>query len=255
MNRHFVLAFGVVAYLVFFATFLYLIGFIGGFAVPKTLSSGTAGALWPSVAMNVGLLLLFAVPHTIMARPSFKKRWTRLVPDPIERSTYVLIASLLIVLLIALWQPLPASVWQIDTSAVATALWVLYGIGWGLVLYSSFVIDHFDLFGLRQVVLYWRGREYTHPEFSERFPYNHVRHPLMLGWIVVFWATPQMSAGHLLFAGVWTAYILVGIAYEERDLKRYHPPYEEYRQRVPGLIPKPRAAKPGEPKKPLAGQH
>jgi protein-S-isoprenylcysteine O-methyltransferase Ste14 len=240
MGRAAALLYGVAAYALFLVAFLYAIGFLAGFGVPKAINDGPAGPAGTAVLVNVLLLGLFAVQHTIMARPAFKDWWTKFVPRPIERSTFVLAASGCLLLLFWLWRPLPGVVWRVDNVAGRLLLVALSMAGWGLVLYSSFLIDHFDLFGLRQVVLHARRMEYHHHPFVERSLYRFIRHPLMAGFIIAFWATPDMTAGHLLFAGVSTAYILFGITIEERDLGKFlGDDYAAYRRRTPMLIPRP----------------
>jgi protein-S-isoprenylcysteine O-methyltransferase Ste14 len=229
---------GAVSYLGFLVTFLYAIGFVGDFAVvPKGIDDGVVEPAGRAVLIDVALLALFAVQHTIMARPAFKERWTRVVPAAIERTTFVLAATLLLALMMWQWRPLPEVVWHAD-GVLAVALWSLFGAGWAVVLISTWLIDHFDLFGLRQVWLFFTGRPYAPPPFVERAFYKNVRHPLMLGFLVAFWFTPHMTQGHLLFAGVTTAYILVAIQIEERDLVRLHGHlYGDYRRRVSMLLP------------------
>lgn len=235
-----VLTYGVVVYAFFFVTFTYAIGFVGNFIVPKSMDGGRQAPLLEAIVINSLLLAAFAVQHTIMARPRFKAWLTRSIPQAAERSTFVLLASAILALIMWQWRPIGPVIWSVDAT---WARWLLNGIslaGWGLVLYSTFLIDHFDLFGLRQVWLYARGREYTHHPFIERSVYKVVRHPLMLGFLVAFWATPQMTGGHLLFAGLITAYILVGIRFEERDLVRHlGDAYLRYRERTPALFPQP----------------
>ena len=239
-NRGFVLLYGVLNYVVFLGVFLYAIGFVGGVAVPKTLNSGPAAPLGEALGVNIALLLLFGLSHSIMARPRFKQRWTQIVPEPIERATYVLVSNVVLILLFWQWRPMPEIVWATE-GAVATALWALFAAGFGLVLVSTWLIDHFDLFGLRQVVLYFRGIEYTSPVFQERSFYKVVRHPLMLGWLIAFWAAPVMTQGHLLFSAVTTLYIVAAIQVEERDLRAEHgDAYRDYRRRVSMLLPLPR---------------
>jgi len=240
MSRMLVFVYGVIAYAAFVAAILYLIGFTGAVVVPKHINSGPAVPLGPAVAVNLALVLLFAVQHTIMARGPFKAWLTRWIPAAAERSTFVLVASLILLLLFWQWRPIDAMVWDLRHPALRTALWALFAFGWALVFASSFLIDHFDLFGLRQVMLHLRRREYRHHPFLERSIYKLVRHPLMLGFLIAFWAAPTMTAGHLLFAGAMTGYILIGIRFEERDLVRHHgSEYADYRQRTPMLIPRP----------------
>jgi len=230
--------YGLVAYLLFFAAILYGIGFVGNLIVPKGIDDGVVGPLSTAVSVNVSLLLLFAVQHNVMARPWFKDWWTRFVPRPIERSTYVAAASLILLFLYWQWRPMPEVVWHIDSATGRGVLWALYFAGWAIVLYSSFVIDHFELFGLRQVWLYLWGREHMTAPFSERALYRWVRHPLMLGFIIAFWAAPTMSQGRLLFAVVTTLWILIAIQIEERDLVDcIGEPYQSYRKRTPMLVP------------------
>ncbi len=230
--------YGLACYACFLGSFLYAIGFVGDFAVPKTIDSGPAGA-WPeALLVDLVLLGLFAVQHSVMARPGFKAVWTRIVPRAVERSTYVLFSSLLLILLMWKWQAIPAVVWDVSASLPKTILLALCAAGWLIVLLSTFMINHFDLFGLRQVFLRMRGIDYTPLHFTQRALYKFVRHPIMLGFVIAFWVTPYMSAGHLVFAIMTTGYILVGIFFEERDLMRSHSvEYGAYRARVPMLFP------------------
>jgi protein-S-isoprenylcysteine O-methyltransferase Ste14 len=238
MKRFLVLAYGSLTYVLFLATFLYAVGFAGDLLVPRSVDRGPAAPAGLALLGNVALLGLFGLQHSIMARRWFKERWTRIVPRPIERSTFVLLTCVVLVLLFWAWRPLPAVVWEVENPAVVFGLQALFWFGWLVVLAATFIIDHFDLFGLRQVIFYARGKPYPAPEFRERFFYRHVRHPLLLGFLIAFWSAPRMTVGHLLFALVTTAYILVAIRLEERDLARVHgDDYLDYRRRVPMLLP------------------
>jgi methanethiol S-methyltransferase len=230
--------YGTLSYLIFFATFLYAIGFIGNFGVPTALDGTPAKPLGIALAIDLGLLGLFAIQHSVMARKWFKEWWTRIVPKPLERSTYVLFSSLALILMFWLWQPLGGTVWSIEDPMARVILRGLFAFGWGLVLVSTFLINHFDLFGLRQVWLYLLDRPYTTLQFGTPGPYRLVRHPLYVGWLFAFWSTPTMTLAHLLFSVATTAYILIAIQLEERDLVREHgDTYEAYRRSVPMLIP------------------
>ncbi len=242
MGRLLTLIYGIVAYAAFLIVFLYLIGFVGNLAVvPKGIDSRATGPMGMAVLVNVLLLLMFAIQHTIMARPSFKEWWTKIIPQPAERSTFVLATSLVLAFMCAQWRPMTANVWQVENVAMQTLLWSLFAAGWIIALYSSFLIDHFDLFGVRQVVLHWQGREYTPRPFAQRSLYRLVRHPLMSGFMIAVWATPTMSQGHLLFAVVISCYIFIGIAFEERDLVRnLGEDYRRYRRETPMLFPIPK---------------
>jgi protein-S-isoprenylcysteine O-methyltransferase Ste14 len=230
--------YGIIAYALFVVSFVYAIGFVGNFVAPKTIDSGPVMARWTSLIIDAVLLTLFAVQHSGMARRGFKRWLTRFIPEPIERSTYVLCASLVLLLLYALWRPIPNAIWTVTAPAAVTALWVLFGLGWATVFISTFMIGHFDLFGLRQVWLNLAGR--SRPADTFRMPafYRIVRHPIMVGFFIAFWATPVMSAGHLLFAIATTGYILLAVQLEERDLVAAHgDEYLRYRERVPAFVP------------------
>ncbi len=231
-------SYGSFCYLIFLGTFLYAIGFIGNFGVPRTLDGPSSGPLAVSLAIDVGLLTLFAVQHSVMARKWFKDGWTKIVPSPIERSTYVLFSSLALLLLFALWRPLGGVIWSVENPTGRIVLRGLFAFGFALVLVSTFLINHFDLFGLRQVWFYLMGRPYETLRFGTPGPYRLVRHPLYVGWLFAFWMTPVMTFAHLLFSLATTAYILLAIQFEERDLVREHgDSYEEYRRSVPMLVP------------------
>jgi len=242
MGRILAFVYGALSYLVFFVTFLYAIGFVGNFVVPKSIDSGPAAAtLTRALVLNILLLSIFAIQHSVMARPAFKRWWTRLVPPPVERSTYVLLASLALILLFWQWRSMTGVIWEVDNTVGQYVLWAVFFLGWAIVLLSTFLINHFDLFGLRQVYLYQQGQEYTALTFKETFIYKIVRHPIMLGFIIAFWSTPKMTTGHLLFAAVTTVYILVAIQLEERDIVSIHGmAYEDYRKRVSMLLPIPK---------------
>ena len=229
--------YGVVCYLAFFASFLYAIGFIGNFAVPKSIDSGPHRPFSYALAVNAALLGVFALQHSIMARQWFKRAWTRLVPAPVERSTYVLFSSLALLLLFWKWEPMGRVVWNVEGGVGQLLLYGLFAMGWLIVLVATFLINHFDLFGLRQVWLYLREIPYTPLRFRTPALYRIVRHPLYVGWLLVFWSAPLMTVAHLVFAIATTAYILLAIQFEERDLVRSHAEYAEYRRRVPMLVP------------------
>lgn len=225
-------------YAVFFGTFLYLIGFVGGAVVPKAIDDGPLRETSAAILVNVGFLALFAVQHTIMARPAFKRWWVQIIPASLERSIFVGVASAILIAMVIFWRPIPGTVWHAEGVA-ALAIHGLFAIGWATVLLSTFLIDHFELFGLKQAFAFAMGRDSAPPQFQERLLYRYTRHPLMLGFLIAFWATPHMTWGHLLFASVTTAYILVALVIEERTLVALHgSAYEEYRRRVPKLIPR-----------------
>lgn len=237
MKRVPLFLYGVACYAVFFAVFLYAIGFIGNFWVPKSMDSPRDVGFSTALLINLGLLGLFAVQHSVMARPAFKRWWTRVIPAAAERSTYVLFSSLCLIALFWFWQPMGGVIWQVSSITAVNTLYGIYAAGWLLLLYSTFLINHFDLFGLRQVWLHLRGKPYTGVPFRSPWLYRQVRHPLYVGWLMIFWATPTMTAAHLLFALMTTGYILVAIQFEEHDLMNEHPEYREYRRQVPMLLP------------------
>ncbi len=233
--------FGLVVYLFFLATFVYAIGFVGNLPLlPKTIDSGAAAPLVETLAVNLALLGLFAVQHSVMARRGFKRWWTKLIPESMERSTYVLAATAALALLLWQWRPIAEPVlWSVNDPVARVALHAVFWLGWGVLLTSTFLINHFDLFGLRQVWANLRGQALPTPEFRTPLFYRHVRHPIYLGFVLAFWATPHMTAGHLLFAAACTGYILIGIWFEERDLiAQYGQRYRLYRQQVGMLLPK-----------------
>jgi protein-S-isoprenylcysteine O-methyltransferase Ste14 len=231
-------AYGVACYLIFLATFLYAIAFVGGFAGPNRLDGELNTSLPAALAIDCALLAVFAFQHSVMARRWFKERWTRIVPWTIERSTYVLCASLALLLLFWQWRPIGIEVWSVERDEVRAVLWALFALGWMTVLVVTFLINHFDLFGLRQVWLPLVGRPYVRVPFRTPLPYRYVRHPLYLGFLLGFWMTPTMTVAHLVFALATTAYILLAIQFEERDLASEHGArYQDYRRRVPMLLP------------------
>jgi protein-S-isoprenylcysteine O-methyltransferase Ste14 len=245
--RNLALAYGLVCYALFLGAFLYAIGFVGDLFVPKSINVPLTDADWQrALIQDAVLLLLFAVPHSVMARPQFKAWWTKIVPLPVERSTYVLVSSLLLVALYWWWIPIPTVIWEVGIPAVRTAIWGLFWAGWLLALVSTFMIDHFDLFGLRQVWLYWAGRANEPIPFRTPLLYRWVRHPLVLGFLIAFWAAPTMTAGRLLFAIATTVYCLVAVRLEERDLIHFFgEDYLVYQRQVRMLMPVPRGRRGG----------
>ena len=238
MKKILVLLYGVISYLLFFGTFLYAFGFVGNLFVPKSIDGAPQVPLAQAILINASLLLDFALQHSIMARPAFKNWWTRIIPEQAERSTYVLLSSLCLILLVWQWQPMGGFIWRIEEPIAKTILTVLFIIGWWIVLISTFMINHFDLFGLRQVWFYFLGKKYEPLQFRIPFFYKYVRHPLYLGWLIAFWATPVMSAAQLLFAVLTTGYILTAIKLEEKDLiTHFGEKYLSYKRWVPKIIP------------------
>jgi methanethiol S-methyltransferase len=241
VRRILVTAYGFIAYAAFLAAIVYTIGFLANAVVPKGVDDGPASARALAVAIDAALLGLFAVQHSVMARPWFKRWWTRFVPAAIERSTFVLVSSLLVGLLLWQWRPLPDPVWSVGTGWLRALLWAVYLGGWAVLVISTFQIGHFDLFGLRQVLARARRRAYAEPGFRQPLFYRLVRHPLMTGFLIAFWATPDMSMGRLLFAVAASGYILVAVRFEERDLHRaLGEPYERHAERLPRFFPRPR---------------
>ena len=238
MKRVIFLLYGVISYFAFFGTILYAIGFVGNFIVPKTIDGLAEVPLSQAILINSSLLLLFALQHSIMARQGFKKMWTKIIPAPLERSTYVLLSSICLALLMWLWQPMGGIIWTVDNTIVKTALLILYLSGWAIVFLSSFLINHFDLFGLRQAWLYFKDQPYTDLPFRLPFLYRFVRHPLYFGLLLAFWSASTMTVTHLFFAIMTTGYILTGIRFEEKDLlTHFGEKYRQYKKRVPMIIP------------------
>ncbi len=238
LGRVIIFLYGLACYLVSVGTLLYAIGFLGNFVVTKSIDSGIEDPLGQSLLINVGLLGLFAVQHSVMARQWFKRAWTRIVPEPAERSTYVLFCSLLLLLLFWQWRPMSGIIWYASHSAGRFVLSTLFATGWLIALTTTFSIDHFDLFGLRQIYLHLRRRKFPPIPFKTPGPYQCVRHPLYLGWLVAFWSTPTMTVGHVVFAIGMTAYILLAIKFEEKDLiSSYGEAYRKYREQVPMILP------------------
>lgn len=237
MKRFLIFAYGVISYLMFLVTFTYAIGFIGNIGVPRAIDGVVQAPLGKALLVNLALLAVFAVQHSLMARPGFKERWTRVVPRVAERSTYVLFSNLALILLMRFWEPMGGQIWNVTATPAKVALYGVFGLGWGIVLLSTFLLNHFDLFGLRQVWLNLRGKEYTPLRFGTPLLYKTVRHPLYLGFLLGMWATPTMTLAHLVFAAMSTAYMLVAIQLEERDLEAAHPEYRNYKKQVPMLVP------------------
>ncbi len=239
MQRIVILVYGILVYILFLGVFAYAFGFVADAFVPKGINTGEPGAFWPSLLINSGLLALFAIQHAVMARPAFKRWITQYLPKPAERSTFVLATCIVFILLFIYWQPMTGIIWQIEHIVGRAIMYTIFVAGMLTVLYSSFLIDHFDLFGLRQVVLHAKKVDYWQRPFIERSLYKLVRHPLMVGFLLAFWATPTMTVGHLLFAIMTTGYIFIGIQMEERDLIRQHgEEYLAYKRRTPGLLPR-----------------
>ena len=238
MRRSAVLVYGVANYLLFQGVTLYAVGFIGGFWTPTRLDAPSAGRPVEALIVNSLLVLVFGLQHSVMARPGFKRWWTRMVPVPMERSTYLLASNLALALLFWQWRSMGGVIWDVQGPVAHGVIWTLFGVGWLTVLTTTVLINHFDLFGLRQTWLYFRGRPYTQLPFVTPGPYRFVRHPLYVGWMTAFWATPTMTAAHFVFAAGMTAYMLIAIRYEERDLVQAHAGYSEYRRQVPMLLPR-----------------
>lgn len=238
MKKWAYLAYSITGYLVFLATFLYLIGFVSGIGVPKNIDDGMPIHRMKALWINFMLIGLFVVQHTIMARPAFKKHWIKIVPPPIERSTFVLVTCAILILTFVMWQPVPEVVWQIRNPYLAGLVWTVCFAGWGIVLISTFLIDHFELFGINQPLRYFSGKNAGEYRFMARGFYRYVRHPLMFGFLLAFWAAPTMSAGHLFYALIYTVYVVTALFIEEKDLVRYHgEKYRSYQREVPMLIP------------------
>ena len=238
MKKILSLFYGLICYLVFFGTMLYAIGFVGNVVVSKSIDGRPNSPLWEAILINAGLLLLFALQHSIMARPGFKRWWTTIIPHHLERSTYVLLASGCFILMMWQWQPIGGVIWSTDNATVKNVLFVVCLIGWSLVILSTFLINHFDMFGLRQVWVYATGKPYTQLPFRTPLFYKHVRHPLSLGFLIAFWSTPEMTIAHFLFAVLTTGYILIATQLEERDLNStFGEKYRNYKKSVPMILP------------------
>ena len=238
MGKFIAALYGAAAYVMFLFVFLYAVGFVANWLVPKGIDSGIPGDLLTSIVIDAMLLGVFAVQHSVMARPGFKQWWCNIVPPSVERSTYVLLSNLALILMFWQWQPMPGVVWDITSQAGVIAMWSLYALGWLIALVSTFAINHFDLLGLRQVYINLKGEKYTHLKFKVIGLYGLVRHPIMLGFIIAFWATPHMSAGHLVFAIATTIYVMIALQFEERDLVTHlGDEYKQYQEKVPMIVP------------------
>lgn len=237
MKRFAIFAYGVACYVAFLVTFVYAIGFIGNLFVPRSIDSIALAPVAQAVLIDLCLLAVFAVQHSLMARPVFKRWWTRTVPPSAERSTYVLFSSLALILLFLLWEPIGGVIWHVDDATGRALVLAAYAAGWALLFVATFAIDHFELFGLRQVWTNLRGQRDTPIRFKTPWLYRQIRHPIYLGWLAIVWATPTMTAAHLVFAAGCTAYIFAGIRFEERDLVNAHPEYADYRESVPMVVP------------------
>lgn len=243
MSKVLSLAYGIGCYGLFLVTYLYFIGFMGNMIVPNTLDGTPRASLAWSLLNNAALIALFGVQHSVMARPAFKRMWTTFVPRHLERSTYVLFSCAALFALCWFWQPLGGTIWRVEHPLLRNTLYGIFAIGWLMVPMASMLINHFDLFGVRQVWLYFRGKPYEPLAFRTPGPYRFVRHPLYIGWLLAFWSTPDMTLAHLFMATGLTAYILIAIPYEERDLETFHgAPYAEYRDKTPMFIPRPSLA-------------
>ena len=237
MQRLSIFVYGVACYTAALATLLYAVGFIGNVWVPTSLDAAGSAPLAPALLIDLALVMVFALQHSVMARPAFKRWWVRIVPEPAERSTYVLFSCLALIPLFLLWQPIGGSIWTVGSPIARTLLYAVFAIGWALLLISTFLLNHFELFGLRQVWLQLTGRSYQPLPFRTPALYRYVRHPLYVGWLLTFWAAPTMTVAHLVFALASSVYILIAIQFEERDLMAMHPQYQAYRRRVPMLLP------------------
>ncbi|MAP93788.1 MAG: hypothetical protein CMK07_02450 [Ponticaulis sp.] len=238
MSRILIFAYGILSYLVFFGVFLYAIAFLGNFYLPNSMDADPAGPVWQALLIDLGLLAAFAVQHSLMARPAFKRWWTKFVPQAAERATYVMFSNLAMIALFVFWQPIGGVIWDIGSQPARSIILAFYFVGWAVLFYATWLIDHFDLFGLRQVWMHFRGIPYTSPGFSERGLYKHVRHPIYVGWLMIFWFTPTMTIAHLIFAVMTTVYMLIAIQLEERDLENeLGHDYRRYKNRVHMIVP------------------